>query len=179
VRENVAEHRLEVVCPKAHLGAALAALRRSHPYEEPAYDVYPLVTAAGGPGGEGRCGELVPARSVGEISDRLKTLLGVSHIDIVGEAGRIVDRAAIVCGSGGDFTTDAAERGAQLLITGEIRFHDALLAQAHHLAVVVLGHYASERFAMEKLADRLTAQFLDVSVWASKTEQDPITRSGD
>jgi dinuclear metal center YbgI/SA1388 family protein len=173
-RESVAEHRLEVVCPKAKLGAVLAAIRRSHPYEEPAYDVYPLTTSAGESGGEGRCGELAPAQSVGKIAERLKTLVSVSHIEIVGDAGTVVDRAAIVCGSGGDFTPDAARRGAQLLITGEIRFHDALLAQAHQLTVLVLGHYASERFAMEKLAGRLASQFPQLSVWASETEQDPI-----
>jgi dinuclear metal center YbgI/SA1388 family protein len=176
-RETVAEHRLEVVCPKSLVAAALAALRRSHPYEEPAYDVFPLVTSAGGTSGEGRCGELVPARSVAEIADRLKNLAGASHIDIVGEADDIVDRAAIVCGSSGDFTLDAVKRGARVFITGEIRFHDALFAQSHQLAVIVLGHYASERFAMEKMADRLAAGFPQVSVWASKTEQDPFTRS--
>jgi dinuclear metal center YbgI/SA1388 family protein len=176
-RESVAEHRLEVVCPKAHLGAALAALTRSHPYEEPAYDVYPLMTSAGCTSGEGRYGELITPQSVAELAGRLKTVLGLRYIDIVGEPGSVASRAAIVCGSGGDFTMDAVKRTAQLLITGEIRFHDALLAQAHHLSVILLGHYASERFAMEKLADRLAARFPQVSVWASETEQDPITRS--
>jgi dinuclear metal center YbgI/SA1388 family protein len=176
-RESVAEDRLEVVCSKSQLSRALAALKRSHPYEEPAYDVYPLVTSAGDTSGEGRYGELVPAQSVEDIVGRLKTLLSVGHVDMVGEAGRVVDRVAIVCGSGGDFAMDAVERGAQVLITGEIRFHDALLAEAHQLAAIVLGHYASERFAMEKLADRLAAGFPQLSVWPSKTEQDPITRS--
>jgi dinuclear metal center YbgI/SA1388 family protein len=174
-RENVAEYRLEVICPKAQLGAALAALQRSHPYEEPAYDVYPLLKSAGDSGGEGRCGELVPTQSLGQIADRLKTLVGAKPINMVGAADKLVERAAIVCGSGGDFTKDAIQRGAQVLITGEIRFHDALLAEAHQLAVIALGHYPSERFAMDKFADRLSAQLPKVSVWASKTEQDPFT----
>src|SRR5262249_13541430 len=118
----------------------------------------------------------VQPRTVGEIADRLKTLVRATHIDIIGDAESPVHRAAIVCGSGGEFAMDAARRGAQLLVTGEIKFHDALLVQAHQLAAIVLGHYASERFAMEKLALRLAASFPQILIWASKTEEDPIKR---
>jgi dinuclear metal center YbgI/SA1388 family protein len=176
-REAVAEYRLEVVCPKAQLGEALAALKRSHPYEEPAYDIYPLIGSAGGSNGEGRCAELVPPQSVGEIADRLKKFLGIRHVDLVGDAASVAHRAAIVCGSGGELTIDAVNHRANVLITGELKFHDALLAEANQLAVILLGHYTSERFAMKKMADLLAAQFPQVSVWASTEERDPITRS--
>ena len=69
---------------------------------------------------------------------------------------------------------DAVRARADVLLTGEARFHDYLAAQAQGLALVLPGHYASERCGVEDLADRLQKQFPDLEIWASRREWDPL-----
>jgi len=77
---------------------------------------------------------------------------------------------AVVCGAGGELLSDAAAAGADVLLTGELRFHDRLAAEARGLAVLLTGHYASERPGVEMLAERLAAEFPSLAVWASRRE---------
>jgi putative NIF3 family GTP cyclohydrolase 1 type 2 len=93
----------------------------------------------------------------------------------VGDPAAPVGRVAVVCGAGGEFLHDAVRARADVLLTGEMRFHDYLAAQAQGLALVLPGHYATERFGVEELAARLREQWKDVEVWASRRERDPVT----
>jgi putative NIF3 family GTP cyclohydrolase 1 type 2 len=58
-----------------------------------------------------------------------------------------------------------------------MRFHDCLRAQAQGAGVILPGHYATERFAMEALARSLQTQFPELHVWASQRERDPLQSS--
>ncbi len=175
-REEVSEWRLEVVCPEAKLEAVLAALRQAHSYEEPAFDVYPLRPAA--KLGEGRIGSLPQPAALGDVARRLKEGLGSGPIQLADrrryDAVRPVQRVAIVCGAGGEMMTDALRAKADVFLTGEMRFHDYLAAQAQGLALLLPGHYATERFAVEELARRLQKSWPDLRVWASQRERDPV-----
>jgi dinuclear metal center YbgI/SA1388 family protein len=172
-REQVQEWRLEAVCPEGLVDRAVAALRRAHSYEEPAYDVYPLRPAAPGRG-EGRVGALAPPRSLAELAQAVKEKLASPGVQVVGDLQKPISRLAVVCGSGGDFLADAARAGADALLTGEVRFHDCLEAQARGLALVLPGHYATERCGVEDLAVRLQKQWPDLQAWASRREADPL-----
>ena len=88
---------------------------------------------------------------------------------------RPVERIAVVCGAGGEFLNDAARARADVLVTGETRFHDYLAAEAQGVALLLPGHYATERFGIEELARRLQGDWPDVEVWASRRECDPVT----
>jgi putative NIF3 family GTP cyclohydrolase 1 type 2 len=92
----------------------------------------------------------------------------------VGDPKRSIWNVAIVCGAGGEFVTDAARCGADALLTGEVRFHDYLAAQAQGLSLLLPGHYATERPGIEDLAGRIGRRFPEVSVWASRRETDPV-----
>jgi len=175
-REDVSEWRLEAVCPEADVERVVAAMRKAHSYEEPAYDVYPLrpPTGGGGVGGDGRLGRLPQPQPLGELARAVKAALRATLVQVVGEPGRTVQRVAIVCGAGADLLPDAARAGADVLLTGELRFHDCLAAQAQGLAAVLPGHYATERFAVEELAVRLREKFAEITVWASRHERDPL-----
>src|SRR5437763_337313 len=81
-REEVAEWRLEVVCPESAVNRAVAAMRSAHSYEEPAYDVYPLRPAAS-PLGEGRVGRL-QATTLAELAARVRTVLTCGPVQVVG-----------------------------------------------------------------------------------------------
>lgn len=171
-REEAAEWRLEVVCPENRLAAVVAALRQAHSYEEPAFDVYPLV-APPGKEGEGRVGELPHPTPLRDLAGSLRAGLRCGPIQLVGDPERAVRRVAIVCGAGGELMADAMRTRADLFLTGEMRFHDYLAAQASGLALLLPGHHATERFAMERLAERLRAELPGLEIWASEAEADP------
>jgi dinuclear metal center YbgI/SA1388 family protein len=171
-REEVAEWRLEVICPEPGVDAVVAAMRRAHSYEEPAYDVYPLRPPAS-PCGAGRLGTLDPPRPLREFAQAVKAALGAGPVQVVGDFDRPIWRVAVVCGAGGELLGDAARARADALVTGELRFHDFLSARAQNLALVLPGHYATERFGVEELAERMQAEWPGVPVWASRREADP------
>ena len=60
------------------------------------------------------------------------------------------------------------------MLTGEARFHTCLEAKALGIAMILPGHFASERFALETLATQLASEFTDAKVWASQQESDPL-----
>jgi dinuclear metal center YbgI/SA1388 family protein len=171
-REEVSESRLEVVVPTAKVAAAVAALRAAHSYEEPAFDLYPLKTAPAG--GSGRVGVLPQPVALGDLGRTLRTKLRANGVQVIGDQARPVSRVAVACGAAGEYLKDAIKAQADIFVTGELRFHDGLAAQAAGVAVLLPGHYATERSAVEALAGRLQAAFPDVTVTASAEERDPF-----
>ncbi len=171
-REDVSEWRLEVVVPEPLVSTAVRAMRAAHSYEEPAFDVYPL--KPGTSGGDGRWGELAQPMSLGELARHLKVALSASGVQVVGDLARPVRTVAVACGAAGEFLTDAIKRKSDVFLTGEVRFHDALTARGANVALVLPGHYATERPAVEDLAAQLAANFSGVTAWVSRDERDPL-----
>ncbi len=176
--EEVGEFRLEVICPEEVVHRVVAALRKVHSYEEPAYDVYLLYPDPAKIDqerlGQGRIGQLVEPVSLATLAEMVRSKLSAPNVQIVGEGARSVQRVAIVCGAGGDFVGNAAGQKADVLLTGEARFHDCLAAQAQGLAVLLPGHYPSERPGVEELSELIQRQFPQTTVWASRKETDPL-----
>lgn len=134
-----------------------------------------ISSAAGAePVGSGRFGDLPEAVSLAEFVDQVKQALGVDHTWFVGDASSTIRRVGIACGAAAEFMSDAAQKGCDVLLTGEARFHACLEARTRGIALVLPGHYPTERPAMEHLAGKLAAQFPDLHVWASQVETDPV-----
>ncbi len=76
------------------------------------------------------------------------------------------------------FCDDAARAGADVLLTGEARFHRALEAEALGIGLLTAGHYATERPGIEELAEKIAMAFPDTQVWPSRDERDPIRLVG-
>jgi dinuclear metal center YbgI/SA1388 family protein len=172
-RETVGELRLEFVCPAPRLAAALASVRAAHSYEEPAIDVVPLHVPPGTPGA-GRVGATTEPVELDAFARRAALALDAPGLQAVGDPTRSVSRVAIVCGAGDDFLPDAARAGADVLLTGEARFHRALEAEALGIGLIVAGHHATERPGVEDLAARIASAFPGLSVWPSRRERDPL-----
>jgi putative NIF3 family GTP cyclohydrolase 1 type 2 len=83
-------------------------------------------------------------------------------------------QVAVACGAAGEFLEPAADAGCDVLVIGETMFHTCLEAEALDIALLLPGHFASERFAVETLAECLASEFPDLSVWASREEKDPL-----
>lgn len=124
--------------------------------------------------GSGRWGRLEPAQTVAQLGQQLQRFLSITRLQLVGNPDKRVSHVATACGSGGDFLQAASDRGCDLLVTGETNFHTCLEAEARGVALLLLGHFASERFAVERLAERLQATFPQATVWASRQERDPL-----
>lgn len=176
-REFVREFRLEFVCPASKVAPVLASVRAHHSYEEPAIDVYPLSeSGADGapPGGAGRLGSSGEGHRLEQFAAFVSRMLGRVPVAMTGEPNQPVRRVAVSCGAGDDFLKDAARVGADVLVTGEARFHRALEAEALGIGLITAGHFATERPGVEELAARIASAFTNVTVWPSRDERDPI-----
>lgn len=124
--------------------------------------------------GSGRYGALGSSQPLGQLARRATESLGGSSYRLVGDENHLISRVGCACGSGGSFLGKAARKGCDALITGEANFHGCLEAEALGIGLVLVGHYHSERFAMELLARQLAAQFEPLRVWCSHSERDPL-----
>ena len=124
--------------------------------------------------GAGRWGELAESLALVEVGARLKQFLKIEGLHMVGAPSQPIQRVAVACGSAGQFLESAQQHHCDLLITGETSFHTCLASAADQVAMLLPGHYASERFAVESLAESLGRHFPELVVWASQKEADPL-----
>jgi putative NIF3 family GTP cyclohydrolase 1 type 2 len=104
----------------------------------------------------------------------LKKFLGLDQLKVVGRDDARIRRVAVACGSAGQFLEEARGAGCDVLVTGETSFHSCLEAESTGVGLLLTGHYASERFAVEQLASLLASQFEEIECWASEREADPL-----
>ena len=140
-------------------------------------EVKPLVPSSAsndGKLGSGRCGRFAAPLPLLEIAGRLRAFLKIGGLHVIGPDNAVISTAAVACGSGGSFLEHAIRQDIDLFITGEASFHTCLEAQASGIHLLLVGHFASERFAVERLAGVLARQFPKLTVWASEQESDPL-----
>jgi len=155
--EFVAETRLEMRCPAAALKDLARVIAAHHPYEEPAWDLYPLLTPARPDLGAGRLVQLDTPISIGEAVIRLKTHLGLGSLRVatagVHAAGTPIARIAVCAGAGGSVFEKAPH--ADLFVTGEMRHHDVLAKLRAGSSVILSEHTHTERGFLPKFGQRL------------------------
>ena len=173
-REVCREWKVEIICPVSRLGAVLDAVRQAHSYEEPAIDVLTLTESRPVKTGAGRVGRLLPAARLSDFAESVGQCLGSTTVQFVGDPEREVRRVAICCGAGDDFLADARRAKADVLVTGEGRFHRALEAEATGIGLILAGHHATERIGVEALAEWIGNAFPALQVWPSHDESDPL-----
>ncbi len=171
------ESRLEVLLPQSRIAAAVARLKAAHPYEEVAYDLYPLENP-GLPLGFGRLGRWPEPRALASALAVVKEAFRVDTVRVWGQPPEMVERVAVAGGSGGELIGAAQQSGAQLYVTGEVRHHQVLPGDLADFAVAEVGHFASEVVFMPAWAEQLARLFqekgLEVQVQASEAERMPF-----
>lgn len=166
--EFVAELRLETILPRGMEKAVLAALFKTHPYEEPAYDLIPVEQAPSGDGivmglGYGFWGELENPLPLAELAPQIEKLFETKGYILTGDPGtRPIRRIAWSPGKGSSFVGAVASKKCDLFITGETGYHDAVHASRRGVAVMELGHRESERFYLKVMSDWIRALGLEV-----------------
>lgn len=124
--------------------------------------------------GSGRIGQFSKQKKFSELVAQIKDMLQIERLLVVGDDDKPVKTVAIGCGAADDFVEQAAKEGADVLFLGEARFHACLEARARNIALVLAGHFATERFSMCILADRIARKFPGLKVQASVKETDPL-----
>ena len=183
--QRVDEIRLEMVCPEASLALALATIRRTHPYEEPPIEIYRLRPHPQWAIGQGRRIELGEKADLPTLIGRIKKHLGVETLRVApgrGEWGgrggrgapRLYGSIGVCPGAGGSLIKAAISAGCELFVTGEMRHHDILAAQAQGCTVLLGGHTNTERGYLKVLRTRLAEALPDATVLVSRTDGDPL-----
>ncbi|MBL9122703.1 MAG: Nif3-like dinuclear metal center hexameric protein, partial [Planctomycetaceae bacterium] len=90
--------------------------------------------------GTGRRGRLDPPCNLGELAERVKKLLHLELLQVAGASAKPIERVAVACGSAGELLPAAVAAGCDCLLTGEMRFHGCLEAEAQGIALVLAGH---------------------------------------
>jgi dinuclear metal center YbgI/SA1388 family protein len=171
--EEVVEVRLEAVVPAAKVTEVITAMRKTHPYEVPAFDVIKLHNVES-KFGLGRIGQVAPPRRLVEIIKIIKKSTGAKAVGIVGKQRRMVRTAAVCAGSCGKIINAVIAAGCDLYVTGELKHHHALAAQEADITCLCLSHTVSERFILKKLSKQLQKKLKGVKVMISRKDADPF-----
>jgi len=171
--EKVPEVRFETIMPADKLDEVIAAMKKAHPYETPAFDIFKLYNPD--KFGLGRIGRLTQPSFIKQIINRIKKHTGAKAIGIVGKENRLVKTAAVCAGSCGKIINSVIAAKTDLYVTGELKHHQALAAQEAGLTCICLSHSVSERFMLKKFAKQLQEQAKQVTIKISKKDTDPFT----
>jgi len=173
--EIVDEYRIETIIRKADVAKVLQAVLQVHPYEEVAFDLYPLENSED-VHGFGRIARLNEPVTLQDMALRVKEALGTG-VRLVGPASMKVLSVAVIPGSGGSFVTQASREGADILITGDVKYHEAQEALARGLGIIDAGHFATEIPVLSTLASWINAKFSHTPVYISQRQVDVFTFS--
>ena len=125
--------------------------------------------------GLGRVGTLPMAMPLADFKRLTDRLLNTdSHF--VGRPERIVTRVAVLGGAGGDTAAGAAAAGADVLLTGEMKHHEAIAVDALGMAAIVGGHYETERIVLPPLIARLQRETNDVQYNVARSDSAPFAQ---
>ena len=125
--------------------------------------------------GMGAVGKLYDALPLGALVGRIRRSLRPARVTVVGRTDRMVETLALMPGAGGDAVGPAAAAGADALVCGDLKHHDALDALAMGLTVIDATHYATERPVVAALVEHLRGHIPeDLSVRASEVNTDPF-----
>lgn len=173
--EYVEEYRLETIVAKSRRSEVIAAMLAAHPYEEVAYDEFVLKNS-GFRHGLGRVGRLTESIPLEEFMKKVKTALHIDTIKVAGPANAIISTVAVCGGSGASLIETASKAGADVLVTGDVKYHDAQQAIAEGMVVIDAGHFATEQPVVDNVVRYLTLcineKNWDLQIVASNVHKD-------
>jgi dinuclear metal center YbgI/SA1388 family protein len=173
--EAVNETKLGTIVPKSLLNKTIKALIKAHPYEEPAYDIMPLENE-GSSLGLGRVGVLEQETTLAIYAENVKTALGIDKVKIAGDPNKRIKKVAMLNGTGNKFVSAARFAGADVLVTGDMQYHELVDAVEAGMCIIDAGHFATERIMIPAMADYLRNKCKDhgysVDIIESKNNED-------
>ncbi|MGA1839151.1 MAG: Nif3-like dinuclear metal center hexameric protein [bacterium] len=130
--------------------------------------------------GLGRIGNFSKPRKLKALCQEIKESLDLQSIRFIGDPHMEVKRMAVCSGSGASLIQETFKKGAQALLTGDVKYHQAREAQGHKIALIDGGHFATERIILPALKKRIKDMIFergygkDLEIYISATEEDPF-----
>ncbi|MFB6229743.1 MAG: Nif3-like dinuclear metal center hexameric protein [Salinibacter sp.] len=175
--ESAAERKLEVEVVHWDLSTVMAALQDAHPYEEVAYDLYP-VAQKNSQAGLGALGHLDKPVPLSDFLDRVATRLDAGSLRYAGAPDATIERVAVCGGAGSDFIGTARGAGADAYVTADVKYHeffDALDTDGTpQMALIDPGHYETEALTEALLRNWLQERFPEVAWHRTDTTTSPM-----
>jgi len=171
-RHTENEIRVEMIYPAWNEKAILQAMHTVHPYEEVAHDIYILDNKLQDVG-SGLTGELPEAISEMEMLHKLKKAFGLSVIRYTPLLGKQVKKIALCGGAGSFLISDAIACGAEVYITGDVKYHEFFDAN-DKLVIADIGHFESEQFTIDLLFNNLREKFPNFAVLKTGLKTNPV-----
>ncbi len=166
------EIRIETILPKYLKSGVVKALLSAHPYEEPAFDLYPLENRWHG-AGSGIVGMLADSEDERVFLQHLKDTLSVDCIRHSPLTGKKIRKVALCGGSGAFLIPEAVACEADIFITGEAKYNDFFDVE-DRLLLAVIGHYESEICTKDIFYDIISKKFPTFAVQFSKINSNPV-----
>ena len=167
------ETRIETIFPKHFQSKVIHALLLAHPYEEVAYDIYPLdneYTQAG----IGMIGELAQPMDEIQFLEKLKAAFNCKVIKHTQLLDKPIRKVAVCGGSGSTYLSKAMALKADIFISGDFKYHQFFDAE-NQIIIADIGHYESEQFTKEVFYELLTKKFPKFAVHLSDFSTNPVS----
>lgn len=171
--ERVDEVRIETIVKEEYIEEIVTNMIKAHPYEEAAYDIYPLYNSINE--GIGRIGVLNSPMRFKELCSYIKEKFNLSYLKAAGDSERIIRTAAVLGGDGNDFIEDAIASKCDVFISGDIKHHKALHGVVNGINIIDAGHYNTEVLAIPFIADFINS-ISDVKCFVSNINTNPYKR---
>ncbi|MEI6764586.1 MAG: Nif3-like dinuclear metal center hexameric protein [Bacteroidota bacterium] len=166
------EVRIETIFPSSMQSSVLKALFAAHPYEEVAYDIYPLDNDYKG-AGSGVIGTLKPGVAASDLMVMLKDIFKIPCIRHSDPIEKEIRKVAFCGGAGSFLAREAKAKGADILITGDLKYHDFANADSEFM-LADIGHFESEFCFREHIQSLMNKKFATFAVLLSEAEENPI-----
>ena len=166
------ETRIETIFPKHIQSKVIQALLQTHPYEEVAYDIYPLdneYTQAG----IGMIGELQEPVDELDFLQKIKAVFNCEVVKHTQLLGKSIRKVAVCGGSGSTYLSKAMAQKADIFISGDFKYHQFFDAE-NQIIIADIGHYESEQFTKEVFYELLTKKFPKFAVHLSDLSTNPV-----
>jgi dinuclear metal center YbgI/SA1388 family protein len=162
--ERVEEVKIETILKERSVSRVIKAMIKAHPYEEPAYDLF-LLQNRGDVYGLGRIGYLDKPVKLIEFVKNLKKILKADNISVAGNADAMINKIALCGGSGASLVSKALFKGADALITGDVKYHEAQYALENGLILIDAGHYYTEAPIVDVLLEHLKQELEQMKIY--------------
>ena len=171
--EKTDEVRIETIVKSGDLNKVVGAMIKVHPYEEVAYDVYPL-EIPGEQYGMGNLGILQRPLLISEFIELVKQKLNIKNVRLIGNLDKQIERVAVFCGSFDPSLIGAVKSKADIIVTGDIKYHTAVDILEAGTCAVDAGHFGTEKIIVPRLAEILSKRFSDAVILESESMEDPF-----
>ncbi|HYH56083.1 MAG TPA: Nif3-like dinuclear metal center hexameric protein [Anseongella sp.] len=171
-RHREPETRIETVYPVHLEKKVLAALFRAHPYEEPAYDLYPLANAWQ-QAGAGMLGELQTEVPLLDFLQLVKERMKAGCVRYTRPVKEKIKKVAVCGGAGGSLLKEAIRAEADIFITSDYKYHEFFDAE-DRIVIADIGHFESEQFTGQLLLEKISKQFPNFAALLTKVNTNPV-----